>query len=276
MVVVARRVERVSIPRSEFWSFGRGWACCASAASRSGFNSSVGILVVRTPVSQGGGGWETPFQFLGRNSGRSDCPQPTTYPGKPCVFQFLGRNSGRSDVDAGWVKANKVRVSIPRSEFWSFGLEVTGFAQVIQLRFQFLGRNSGRSDAAAQQYGPETEVVSIPRSEFWSFGQYTVATTASVRRFQFLGRNSGRSDSLSRARTSSVDMVSIPRSEFWSFGRRATRTASRRTRSFNSSVGILVVRTVTSPKRKPVFHPVSIPRSEFWSFGHAPGALAAT
>ena len=58
----------VSIPRSEFWSFGRVRMHC----SPRGFNSSVGILVVRTT-------WRTrctsilfQFQFLGRNSGRSD------------------------------------------------------------------------------------------------------------------------------------------------------------------------------------------------------------
>ena len=40
----------VSIPRSEFWSFGRRQrlGCGAFYAS---FNSSVGILVVRTPMT---------------------------------------------------------------------------------------------------------------------------------------------------------------------------------------------------------------------------------
>jgi len=41
-------LAKVSIPRSEFWSFGHG-APWLNARSRCCFNSSVGILVVRTP-----------------------------------------------------------------------------------------------------------------------------------------------------------------------------------------------------------------------------------
>jgi len=36
------------------------------------------------------------FQFLGRNSGRSDVDLMSN-PGPVSKFQFLGRNSGRSD-----------------------------------------------------------------------------------------------------------------------------------------------------------------------------------
>jgi len=39
--------NEVSIPRSEFWSFGPGQRS-APEPQESGFNSSVGILVVRT------------------------------------------------------------------------------------------------------------------------------------------------------------------------------------------------------------------------------------
>jgi len=73
-----------------------------------------------------------------------------------------------------------------------------------------------------------------------------------MKRFQFLGRNSGRSDVKVVPRNPNVKRVSIPRSEFWSFGPRA-RTAMRWTDpSFNSSVGILVVRTGGSYKEPEV------------------------
>ena len=43
--------------------------------------------------------------------------------GPPSRFQFLGRNSGRSDVRLPEADAETIDVvSIPRSEFWSFGL----------------------------------------------------------------------------------------------------------------------------------------------------------
>jgi len=64
-------------------------------------------------------------------------------------FQFLGRNSGRSDSwAAGRVVVVDSLVSIPRSEFWSFG----------------------RCATLARAVAPPR--VSIPRSEFWSFGRY--------------------------------------------------------------------------------------------------------
>jgi len=135
------------------------------------FNSSVGILVVRTRVLL----FVPPtnflkFQFLGRNSGRSDkftdALERTTKAGfnssvgilvvrtKPTSspptntnpFQFLGRNSGRSDVGVG-------------------------VAPLPFFVFQFLGRNSGRSDVP---------VIAV--------------RTSVIESFQFLGRNSGRSD----------------------------------------------------------------------------------
>ncbi len=37
------------------------------------------------------------------------------------MFQFLGRNSGRSDLGAALEIDKGGLVSIPRSEFWSFG-----------------------------------------------------------------------------------------------------------------------------------------------------------
>ena len=62
--------------------------------------------------------------------------------------------------------------------------------------------------------------------------------------FQFLGRNSGRSDALA-----SISEYVVPGA------------------SFNSSVGILVVRTKDSRTCMACIMLVSIPRSEFWSFG---------
>ena len=136
------------------------------------------------------------------------------------MFQFLGRNSGRSDPTWGYTAINQTTsfnssvgilvvrtpkafpssrlitlVSIPRSEFWSFGPRNTmtltavlgGFNSsvgILVVRTALLHRP--RSSALG---------VSIPRSEFWSFGRaITVSETCNEFR------------------------VSIPRSEFWSFG----------------------------------------------------------
>ena len=137
---------RVSIPRSEFWSFGHKRSS-DDLYLRRGFNSSVGILVVRTGVVDGFATRYFQFQFLGRNSGRSD---GRTTPGtstESATFQFLGRNSGRSDV---------------------FHREV---AAVISSSF-----NSSVGILVVRTTSFETvyvalDPVSIPRSEFWSFGR---------------------------------------------------------------------------------------------------------
>ena len=159
------RACEVSIPRSEFWSFGLN-SGRARGTSPGCFNSSVGILVVRTRTSL--------------SIARAE-------------FQFLGRNSGRSDGKRATRRTVEISVSIPRSEFWSFGR----FTEVIpggSRQFQFLGRNSGRSDLMGNGMSAASSGVSIPRSEFWSFGHWRAA-----------GQNCPR-------------CVSIPRSEFWSFG----------------------------------------------------------
>jgi len=184
------------------------------------------------------------FQFLGRNSGRSDfaCFLPLAIFSH--VFQFLGRNSGRSDNAGATEDVMLQKVSIPRSEFWSFGLYPQTPSSSPHSRFQFLGRNSGRSDALITTSkggrSPKFQFLgrNSGRSDFWiSTGR------AGTARFQFLGRNSGRSD-LSAA---------------WE--------ASKDTESFNSSVGILVVRTIKRLSLDCDLTKVSIPRSEFWSFG---------
>ena len=91
------------------------------------FNSSVGILVVRT--------WATtraarPRQWLKCarfNSSVGILVVRTSTPSASQMnlgsFQFLGRNSGRSDENNGDDLAYPIFVSIPRSEFWSFGRE---------------------------------------------------------------------------------------------------------------------------------------------------------
>jgi len=87
------------------------------------------------------------------------------------TFQFLGRNSGRSDQRAyGQHRVDIGVVSIPRSEFWSFGHNLGIIINVQMLEFQFLGRNSGRSDMIVGAVMMIVALVSIPRSEFWSFG----------------------------------------------------------------------------------------------------------
>jgi len=159
------------------------------------FNSSVGILVVRTRLPRPRPAATYRFQFLGRNSGRSDVTVALSANavGK---FQFLGRNSGRSDFSSiQWMKANpagfnsSVGILVVRTILRcrrlarvlrgfnsSVGILVVRtilrlLAFVFQAKFQFLGRNSGRSDYAPQRRLVGEPGVSIPRSEFWSFGR---------------------------------------------------------------------------------------------------------
>ena len=140
----ATELAKVSIPRSEFWSFGLFNAALWSR-SNSSFNSSVGILVVRTAQMYYVGGAPCVFQFLGRNSGRSDMHPRATVWGE-YEFQFLGRNSGRSDSH------NRPRArAAPQSFNSSVGILVVRTQDLRSFRcdplaFQFLGRNSGRSD----------------------------------------------------------------------------------------------------------------------------------
>jgi len=160
------------------------------------------------------------FQFLGRNSGRSDDPLAGLGTGWNIPFQFLGRNSGRSDAgprrggvwsgqsfnssvgilvvrteNEGLVPCPMYAVSIPRSEFWSFGLPCSWASSSDRISFQFLGRNSGRSDLQNCPPSP------INQDSFNSSVGILVVRTRSrptlhvvPGRFQFLGRNSGRSD----------------------------------------------------------------------------------
>ena len=89
--------------------------------------------------------------------------------------------------------------------------------------------------------------------------------------FQFLGRNSGRSDvGLTDPKLADI-AVSIPRSEFWSFGLNRENRQSPTSVCFNSSVGILVVRTTsarhTSAKRRAGFNSsvgILVVRTQSW------------
>ncbi len=158
----------VSIPRSEFRSFGRQGRGRPGRFT-AGFNSSFGIQVVRTFHGEGA------FPHLLR-------------------FQFLVRNSGRSDEGVLLDLLLELLVSIPRSEFRSFGHTVA-LSSPRTGKFQFLVRNSGRSDMVDLGFSGRVKDVSIPRSEFRSFGPLPVAVPfQGVDTFQFLVRNSGRSD----------------------------------------------------------------------------------
>ena len=116
--------------------------------------------------------------------------------------------------------STRLPVSIPRSEFFRFGLR-----SLIEQKLQLWK-------------------VSIPRSEFFRFGREVTATvTDGDGKFQFLDRNSFGSDSFS---SSSAGGTS------W---------------SFNSSIGILSVRTAVDRMHGEEVRAVSIPRSEFFRFG---------
>jgi len=187
------------------------------------------------------------FQFLGRNSGRSDHKEYTVH--------RHGDGSFNSSVGILVVRTIKgvimgIRprgVSIPRSEFWSFGLTNRHRRPQAPVKFQFLGRNSGRSDLfkngisiiSRESFNSSVGILVVRtmpcrpaverlvRGFNSSVGILVVRTpvdSSLIGRllivFQFLGRNSGRSD-----HTFDCAMVLFQQ-------------------SFNSSVGILVVRTV--------------------------------
>jgi len=100
----------VSIPHSEFCSFGP-MKPIAKRTSWYGFNSPFGILFVRTST------WPTPPIGVG-------------------TFQFPIRNSVRSDWDYPYSTYPAIYVSIPHSEFCSFGLtQDVEDMQVIEVGF---------------------------------------------------------------------------------------------------------------------------------------------
>ena len=102
---------------------------------RSGFNSSVGILLVHAPVHRGLCAGNTEFQFLSRNSSRSRTFATQIYAGNPTVsipqsefFSFTPNAMPRR------IPVNS-RVSIPQSEFFSFTPWCKSFHKEFEWRF---------------------------------------------------------------------------------------------------------------------------------------------
>jgi len=135
----------VSIPHSEFCSFGR----LASTA----FGSASGR-----------------FQFPIRNSVRSDQGRREDAERlRSCFNSPFGILFVRTFVVL--VRFSPViGVSIPHSEFCSFGLPRALKKQNQQEQFQFPIRNSVRSDPGLSYDEEMLDYVSIPHSEFCSFG----------------------------------------------------------------------------------------------------------
>ena len=141
--------SQVSIPHSEFCSFGR--LCCAwtnTAIHIARFNSPFGILFVRTGANSAIAIGVSPFQFPIRNSVRSDSSPAKASIVAEVKFQFPIRNSVRSDLKDGQSIDEALR------------------------SFQFPIRNSVRSDGCVGHRAARVRVVSIPHSEFCSFGRF--------------------------------------------------------------------------------------------------------
>ena len=168
------------------------------------------------------------------------------------MFTCKGSASTRRQSSQVYVVKSPISilyVSIPHSEFCSFGLwsAIASFGPLSG--FQFPIRNSVRSDvgSGAHDWGRPIE-VSIPHSEFCSFGR----PAAHPRCRCWLSFNSP-------------------------FGILFVRTVARRSRrgargvSFNSPFGILFVRTSSIGIIARSLMRVSIPHSEFCSFGHVRG-----
>jgi len=159
----------VSIPRSEFWSFGRHGLTCQSYKSHS-FNSSVGILVVRTR-RRDRCRWRLPASF---NSSVGILVVRTW---NGCSVLRGQGSSFNSSVGILVVRTPPLerRVGPPACFNSSVGILVVRTRESVPIccilhLFQFLGRNSGRSDFGSPTETIRTVEVSIPRSEFWSFG----------------------------------------------------------------------------------------------------------
>ena len=208
------------------------------------------------------------------------------------MFQFLDRNSFGSDSLDASHSPTAVCVSIPRSEFFRFGLKLIAILEEVlevsipRSEFFRFGRRSGCqytsrylrfnssigilsvrtspgrcNRALTASFNSSigilsvrtrftcpvtkmTSLVSIPRSEFFRFGRNGLGYPAELQR-----------------------LVSIPRSEFFRFGRVRYRGDHRLCSCFNSSIGILSVRTVSDFMTRAAEISVSIPRSEFFRFG---------
>jgi len=182
-------------------------------------------------------------------------------------FQSLGRDSVGLDQRAGFSIVSETQVSIPRSGFCWFGLELglpdagctvsfqslgrdsVGLDEIQQnlghaeLRFQSLGRDSVGLDAIKEMLVKLDFHVSIPRSGFCWFGQ-AVARAVLVQREVSIPRSGfcwfGPESNPTPA---ALIEVSIPRSGFCWFGLGALSIIALISCGFNPSVGILLVWT---------------------------------
>mgnify|MGYP006282317721 CR=1 FL=1 len=135
------------------------------------FNSSIGILSVRTwPVVQQVF-VQVAFQFLDRNSFGSDCAEQKARGWKRRMFQFLDRNSFGSDTHVSGLNTS-------HSTCFNSSIGILSVRTCC----------AGGSICTCYK-------VSIPRSEFFRFGHDELwRVVASGGLFQFLDRNSFGSD----------------------------------------------------------------------------------
>jgi len=113
----------VSIPRSEFWLFGQVVESKGTARKRYCFNSPLGILVVRTRIKKEGFQWaalrfNSPLGILVVRTKLLEAPQEHF---SLCFNSPLGILVVRT-LCRRLKGLTIVIVSIPRSEFWLFGL----------------------------------------------------------------------------------------------------------------------------------------------------------
>jgi len=215
------------------------------------------------------------FQFPIRNSVRSDSQCIRCSAAHDAMFQFPIRNSVRSDRATAALSHRRDRVSIPHSEFCSFGHRVYRRPGLHFAMFQFPIRNSVRysvrSDEACVNGGLGLQPVSIPHSEFCSFGQGIISDAARLCRvFQFPIRNSVRSDQ--KEQDGNADSHISFNSPFGILFVRTQqclqRQAARRNR-FQFPIRNSVRSDADSKAAQYYALAVSIPHSEFCSFGLA-------
>jgi len=183
------------------------------------FNSSVGILVVRTQSACPGSGSSNPVSIPRSEFWSFGLSQQVRHVNKRVCF----------NSSVGILVVRTLNISSSRHECRSFnssvGILVVRTRESGQQKHCNGGFNSSVGILVVRTVGSTEppapyQKVSIPRSEFWSFGHALL--------------HGFRPGALG---------VSIPRSEFWSFGRSPLAYNDVQAHGFNSSVGILVVRT---------------------------------
>ena len=159
---MGRKHRTVSIPQSGFRPCGRSCRPPARASSW-GFNPSVGIPSMWTPVEGYLGKYYEMFQSLSRDSVHVDVALPPTV-SSSLAFQSLSRDSVHVDAKrAEWGRQNK-KVSIPQSGFRPCGRIAHGVGQCASMKFQSLSRDSVHVDLSASAgYWPSTLFQSLSR-----------------------------------------------------------------------------------------------------------------